>query len=191
MGCRFSAMQLSPRLSQALHTTDAVRDMRWQPYDPPLIANGAADRLFDPPAGICPKAASPPPIESIHCLHEPEVPLLDQVQQRQAPPGKLFGDTHHEAQIGTNHVCASLLSVEAVNPQRALRLRCLLGVLVLGRSMAGRMLACPPSALLDSLGQSDFLQRCQASITSHFGKVAAHQVCIARDRCLTCLGFVL
>src|SRR5262245_60717001 len=177
---RFSFVQLQPHLPFALHTADAIRDMRWQPNDPPLITDGSADRLFDPPARIRPKAASTPPIESIHRLHESEVALLNEVQECQSTPGKLLGDTDYEAQIGANHVCASLVGVESVGPECSLRLRRLLGPSEEGCFAARRLPAFAASALLDPLRQGDFLRRCETREPAHFGEIATHQIIIAR-----------
>jgi hypothetical protein len=46
-------------------------------------------------------------------------------------------------------------------------------------------------ALLDSLGQGDFLRRREASDATHLGKIPAHQVVITRHGFPLFRGFVL
>ena len=41
-----------------------------------------------------------PPVVALDRLHQPEVALLDQIQERQAPPGVAAGDRDDESQIG-------------------------------------------------------------------------------------------
>src|SRR5947199_10424721 len=47
-----------------------------------LLANGAADGLADPPMGIGDKAQPTTRLELVHRTHQPQIPFLDQVEQR-------------------------------------------------------------------------------------------------------------
>lgn len=64
-----------------------------------LVADGAADGLFDPPGGIGTEAVAFSEVEFPDGAHESDVAFLDQVGQGEPAAGVLFGDGHDEAEV--------------------------------------------------------------------------------------------
>ena len=64
------------------------------------VGDATGDRLADPPGGVGRELEALAPVELLHRVHQAQVALLDQVQQRQ--PGRLvlLGDRHHQAEVG-------------------------------------------------------------------------------------------
>src|SRR5262249_59545428 len=60
---------------------------------------GASDRLADPPRRIRGELEAAAVLEPVHRLHEPDVSLLDEVQQAQIAAQIALGDGHHEAKV--------------------------------------------------------------------------------------------
>ena len=69
-----------------------------------LVGEGTLDGLLDPPCRIGGKLHPAVRVESLHGLHQADIPLGDQVLDRQAVVRIIMGDLHDEAQVGLNHV---------------------------------------------------------------------------------------
>ena len=74
-----------------------------------LIGQGALDGLLDPPGTVGGKFAAFGRVEPFHRLHQPDVPLADQIQQGQPEVLVIMGDFDHQAQIGLDHLFPRLL----------------------------------------------------------------------------------
>ena len=74
-----------------------------------LVGDAPADRLADPPRGVGGELEALAVVELLHRPHQPEVALLDEVEQRH--PGALvaLGDRHDEAQVGLDEGAAGRL----------------------------------------------------------------------------------
>ena len=71
---------------------------------PGLIGDGPGDGLADPPGRIGAELIAALVFEFIHRFHQPDIPLLDQVQELQAPVGIFFGDGDHQTQVGLDQL---------------------------------------------------------------------------------------
>ena len=71
-----------------------------------LVGQGALDGLLDPPRAVSGKLAALGRIESFDRLHQADVALVDQIQQRQAEILVIVGDFDHQAQVGLDHLFA-------------------------------------------------------------------------------------
>ncbi len=65
-----------------------------------LVSDGAGDGLADPPGGVGGKLEALAEVELLHRLDQPQVALLDQVQEEHAAAHIALGDGHHQAQVG-------------------------------------------------------------------------------------------
>src|SRR5581483_3132988 len=93
--------QVPPR---AQHRVQLADDVHRQPYGARLVHDRALDVLPDPPRGVGREAEPALGVELVERVHEPEVPLLDQVEQRHAAVQVLLGDVHHEPQVVLDHL---------------------------------------------------------------------------------------
>ena len=66
----------------------------------PWSASAARHGLADPPRRVRRKPVPEPPVVALDGLHQADVALLDQVEERQAAAGVAPCDRHHEAQVG-------------------------------------------------------------------------------------------
>ena len=64
------------------------------------VGDAAGDGLADPPRGVGGELEALAPVELLDGVHQAEVALLDEVEQRQARRLVLLGDRDHEAQVG-------------------------------------------------------------------------------------------
>src|SRR5215212_5085940 len=67
-----------------------------------LISDGASNRLANPPSGVGREPEALPPVVLLNRAHQPDVPLLDQVQQGQTAVDVALGDRHYKAQVRTH-----------------------------------------------------------------------------------------
>ena len=68
-----------------------------------LIGDGSRNRLPDPPGRVRRELVSAPVLELVHCLHQTDVSLLNQIQELQPAVGVLLRDRDDEAQVGLHH----------------------------------------------------------------------------------------
>jgi len=63
-------------------------------------ACGAGDGLPDPPGGVGAELVPAAVFEFVNRFHQPDIAFLDEVEEMQSPVGVLFGDAHHQPQVG-------------------------------------------------------------------------------------------
>ena len=68
-----------------------------------LVGEGAADGLFDPPAGVGTEFNSTARLESFDRFHQTEVTFGDEVENWQATVFVVGGKFDHEAEVGLDH----------------------------------------------------------------------------------------
>ena len=68
-----------------------------------LVHDGPFDGLANPPRRVGGEAETPFRIELLHRPDQPQVALLDQVEQGQAAVDIAPGDLHHQAQVAFDH----------------------------------------------------------------------------------------
>jgi len=76
---------------------------------PGLVGDGPGDRLADPPGCVGRELVPPLVLVLVHRPHQPGVPLLDQVQERQAPVAVLLGDRDDQPQVPARQLPLGLL----------------------------------------------------------------------------------
>src|SRR5262249_46459824 len=90
------------------HLGDFVHQVNRQTNRLRLVRQRALDRLFDPPRGISAELSSLGGVQTLDGLHQTNVAVRNQVQQRQTKVGIIVGNLDHESQIGANHERARL-----------------------------------------------------------------------------------
>src|SRR5690606_13471316 len=96
---RFSAELLVQAAAGAGQPVDALHHVHGDPDGAGLVRDGAGDRLPDPPGGVGGELVSAGVVELLHRADEPQVALLDQVEQGQTAAQVALGDRHHQAQV--------------------------------------------------------------------------------------------
>src|SRR5205807_1439800 len=79
---------------------------------PCLVGDGPGDGLADPPGGIGRELEALRVVELVDGPHEPEVPLLDQVQEQHSPVAVTLGDGDHKPKVGLDELFFGLPPVE-------------------------------------------------------------------------------
>src|SRR5438105_4676733 len=74
-----------------------------------LIRYRARHRLADPPRRIRRDFIPAPPLQLVHGLHPPDVPLLDEVEELDAAVRVLLGDGDDEPEVGLRQLALRLL----------------------------------------------------------------------------------
>ena len=97
--------------ARLLETGERVAGVNWEPDRATRVGDAAGDRLTDPPGGIRRELETLAPVELLDGVHEAEVALLDQVEQRQARSLVLLGDRHNEPQIGLHERALGLFTL--------------------------------------------------------------------------------
>ena len=86
-------------------------------------------------------------VELLDCLHQPEVSLFDEVEERHATAGVLLCDAHDKSQVCLDHVVPRALTSDRVLAQGTAMVPCTSGV---GECLDSK------SPSLDCLGKLDF-----------------------------------
>src|SRR5882724_1585319 len=73
-----------------------------------VVGDGPGNGLTDPPRRIRRELESPPVLEAVHRLHEPDIALLDEVEQSQLAPEISLRHGHDEAQVGLHELTLGL-----------------------------------------------------------------------------------
>ena len=131
---------------------DLLSHMDGKPNDPTLLGDSTADRLPHPPGAVGRELEALGVVELLHRADQPQVALLDQVQERQPVAGVPLGQRDDQPQVGLQQV---LLGPAAVGGQR-------LEVAPLGRGQLGGRVGQQVVGVetgLDPLGELDLLLR--------------------------------
>ena len=94
-----SAMSRLEVVSGVDDPVQEVTGVNGQAYSAAAIGDAAGDGLADPPGGVGGELEAFAPVELLDGVHEPEVALLNQVEQRQLGRPVLLGDRHDQAEI--------------------------------------------------------------------------------------------
>ena len=76
-----------------------------------LVGDGTGDRLADPPRRVRRELEALRVVELLDRTDQPEVALLDEVEQRHPATDVALGDRHDEAQVGLGELAAGELAV--------------------------------------------------------------------------------
>ena len=85
------------------------------------VGDRAGDRLADPPGRIGRELEAPAVVELVHALHQPDIALLDQVQELEAPVPVPLGDRDHASRLQPRRLASTIfflgLARLALRPQ--------------------------------------------------------------------------
>ena len=73
-----------------------------------LVRDRPGDGLADPPRGVSGELEALCVVELVDRPHQPEVALLDQIEEGQSPVAVALGDRHDEAKVGLNELVLRL-----------------------------------------------------------------------------------
>src|SRR5438552_18156287 len=94
-----------------VHARDAVERLdhvHRNPDRPRRGRDGASDGLTDPPRRVRRELEPPPILEAVHGLHQADVALLDEVEQRQIAAEIALGHRHGEPEVGLHQLALGL-----------------------------------------------------------------------------------
>src|SRR5262245_10217641 len=78
------------------HLVERFDRVHGQANGSPVISDGAANGLTNPPGRVCRELEASSELEAINRLHQADVALLDQIEQRQPASEIALGDRHHK-----------------------------------------------------------------------------------------------
>src|SRR5437667_9285043 len=76
-----------------------------------LISNCTSNRLPNPPRGISGTLIPAAIFEFVHCLHQTDIALLDQIQELQTSVGVFLGDRNHEPEVSLDELALGMLRI--------------------------------------------------------------------------------
>ena len=133
------------------HLVDGLDHVHGDADGATLVGEGAGDGLADPPRGVGRELEALGVVELLDGPHEAEVPLLDEVEEGEAPVAVALGDRDHEPEVGLDERLLGLLSPPDLRSQPGALLGGTFRALRLGSGDLARRLV--PG--LDPLGQLD------------------------------------
>ena len=113
---RLAVVLLSELAARAHEPSDLVRDVDRQADRPALVGERARNCLADPPGRVRRKLVAELVVELLHCTDQPEVPLLDQVEKRNAGLRVVAGDRHDEAEVRLDQLLLGLFVAFVLPP---------------------------------------------------------------------------
>ena len=139
---------------------DAVAHVHRYANRAALVGDGARDGLAHPPGGVGAELVAQPPVELLDRSHQPQVALLDEVQERHALVHVLLGHGDHESAVGLGEVVPGRLAVGG---------QCLQHVAITWTS-GGRQAHSAVTAPLDAACQVHFLLRGEQRDVAHLAQ---------------------
>jgi hypothetical protein len=83
------------------------------------VGDAAGDGLTDPPGRVGGELEALAPVELLDCVHQAQVPLLDEIEERQPRRLVLLGDRDHEAQVRLDERALRVLALDGALAQLA------------------------------------------------------------------------
>jgi hypothetical protein len=133
------------------------------------VGDAPGDGLADPPRGVGGELEALAPVELLDGVHQAEVALLDEVEEREPGGLVLLGDGHDEAQVGLHERALGVLALAQLAPQLTLLGRRELLAALLQRRPGGQ-------AALDRLGEPDLVILGQQRVLTDVGEVQPDEV---------------
>jgi hypothetical protein len=94
--------------------------VNWEPDGAAGVGNAAGDGLADPPCGVRRELEALAPIELLDGVHQPEVALLDEIEQGQTRRLVLLCDRHHQTEVGLHERPLGILALTCRTTKLAL-----------------------------------------------------------------------
>src|SRR5215470_752487 len=164
-----AAKQLVELTLEPGELVDLLDKVHGQPDGAALVGHAARDGLADPPRRVGGELEALGVVELLHGPNEPEVALLDEVEQRHAASGVALGQADHQPQIGLEQVPFGPLAV----PYDGLQV----GELDVGQARRGVQHVPGEHARLDAFGQLDLLLCGQQRGAADAVEIHTNQVC--------------
>src|SRR5262245_18837322 len=127
---RLAAELLHQRARRTNQLVDRLDHVHGDADRPRLIRNRAGDGLADPPRRVGRELVAAPVLELVDGLHQPDVALLDQIQELQTAVRVLLGDRHDEPQVRLDQFLLGLLRLPFAAADGVERLLELVGLLL-------------------------------------------------------------
>src|SRR6266498_3795303 len=96
LGERLAAQVLKELALHPDQLVDGLHHVHGDPDRAGLVGDGPGDGLSDPPRGICRELVTLGIVELLHRSDQPEVALLDQVEEEHPSTDVPLGDRYHE-----------------------------------------------------------------------------------------------
>src|SRR5258706_9674858 len=159
LGSRFTPQVLQPTTADADQAVDRLHHMYWNTDCTRLVSNRTGNRLPNPPRSVRAELVPLRIIDLLHSPDQPDISLLDQVQQAHPAPDILLGHAHYQPQICLSQAPLCLFTIidQAIAPARH-RLQQL------------------GSSALHALCQANFLLRGKQGYTPDLAQVHAHGI---------------
>src|ERR687897_2550349 len=103
-----------------LQPGERVAGADWEADRAAGVGDAARDRLTDPPRRVRRELEALAPVELLDGVHQPEVALLDEVEQRQPRRLVLLGDGDDESEVRLHELALRLLTMAGGAAQIAL-----------------------------------------------------------------------
>ena len=132
------------------------------------VGDTAGDRLTDPPRGVRGELEALAPVELLDGVHESEVALLDQVEQRETRGLVLLGDRDDESQVRLDELTLGLFALACGAAQLTLLRR---GEFAAGVELLDGLVAC-----LDGLRESYLVVFREQRVLPDIGEVETDEV---------------
>ena len=113
--------QAGPGLLQA---GQCVTGVHWKTNGATCVGDATSDGLANPPRGVGGELETLTPVELFDSVHQAEVPLLDQIQQRQPRRLVLLSDGDHQPKVGLHERTLGLFTPLEVPLEFPLAGRC-------------------------------------------------------------------
>src|SRR5439155_23767563 len=132
--------------ARLLEPREGVAGVDREPDGAAGVGDAACDGLSDPPRGVRRELEALAPVELLDRVHQAEVALLDQVEERQARRLVLLGDRDHQPQVRLHERGLGQLALVGEPPE--------LTALALGQTRLAAYVGPRLVARLDGLGQA-------------------------------------
>ena len=83
---------------------DGIEHVHRHPDRPPLVGDRPGDRLPDPPCGVGGELEAPAVVEPLHRPHQPQVPLLDEVEEAHPATDVPASQRNDQAKVGLHQL---------------------------------------------------------------------------------------
>jgi hypothetical protein len=100
LGRGFAAEILVELALHAHQLVDGLHHVDRDPDGPGLVGDRSRDRLADPPGRIGRELVALGVVEFLDGTYQPEIPLLDEIEEQHSATDVTLGDGDHQAQVG-------------------------------------------------------------------------------------------
>src|SRR5438270_6358284 len=115
---RLAPQLLDERAAGADELVDGLDHVHRDADRPSLVGDGARHSLTNPPGCIRREFITASPLELVHGLHQPDVPLLDEVEELQAAVRVLLGDGDDEPEVRFRQLALGFLRLVLARDNR-------------------------------------------------------------------------